>query len=695
LASLALYFEWVPSGLSVAQEGLRLAAILLIVGAALSGLARWRPGWVAAWHGRAGLLRSIGAVVVGLWLGISLPLPVRPAAPIQLTIKALGTRDSNALGSEVWLYVESDGQRVQSRDFILEGAWTSRDGLEVSTPPLQPSILKWHGRGQSVRLGFVAHPWSGKVNVVANGQTRDIDLYRPPGKAETLVLNLRGGEDDPRGLGWPRRSPMEWFVFALQSVVLGGVVVALMDAFSEKVRFWSPQTSTLVREVWLYASIIAGACAIYWVLFYPASMTSDSLDQWWQAQTGTINDWHPPLYTFIELAVRKLWNSPAAMALLQLATFAGAAGLLIGIGRTATGAPKWCGILGATLCGFFPVVGLDSITLWKDIPYTASVLALVAITVAVIVSRLPLFDRKGWVAFGVVAIVACYSLRHNGLTVVMGAWGLALWLASSRLRISVIFATALLMAWAVNGPLMRGIGVQTGHPSVSITAHHIAAHLAAGEVPTGASDRRMLASLMGGTLAWPYDCSYGGATIFDPRFVNQIVDYRRLAHIAVELALSYPGTEVRHTLCVSSLVWRWSRGATEPIYLSPPQVYMVDGTVRWISPNPFGLREARTLGRFGERARRMVVHLIAHEPLRRPAPFLYVLLFASAVAWRRMKDPRMGVVVSVMALAQSSALMLLNVAQDPRYQLPIVVMALALAPMMLFAARVRVASDIP
>ncbi len=57
---------------------------------------------------------------------------------------------------------------------------------------------------------------------------------------------------------------------------------------------------------------------LWWFSFYPAVLSSDSIEQWRQATSFQFNDWHPYLHTLLLAGLRQLWDSPAVMVLFQI-----------------------------------------------------------------------------------------------------------------------------------------------------------------------------------------------------------------------------------------------------------------------------------------------------------------------------------------------------------------------------------------
>ena len=56
---------------------------------------------------------------------------------------------------------------------------------------------------------------------------------------------------------------------------------------------------------------------LYWIAFYPAAMTPDSLNQWEQTHTYEFNDWHPVVYTWLIMLIVQIWHAPAIVSFVQ------------------------------------------------------------------------------------------------------------------------------------------------------------------------------------------------------------------------------------------------------------------------------------------------------------------------------------------------------------------------------------------
>jgi len=104
--------------------------------------------------------------------------------------------------------------------------------------------------------------------------------------------------------------------------------------------------------------------------FYPGLMSYDSYVQWDQVQTGIINDAHPFLTTYIMFLLSKLWNNSVIVLIFQIIIFSL---IWYTIVNHIKKEYKRNIIYTIVMC-LFPIMYLYSITLWKDIIYSYTLL---------------------------------------------------------------------------------------------------------------------------------------------------------------------------------------------------------------------------------------------------------------------------------------------------------------------------------
>jgi len=125
--------------------------------------------------------RSIKAIVVTVFsvyaVAVLLTFPYRYLLPLEtfVTITATGEKNEASLSSEVWIVdIAVDGKNLNLSRYLTDG-WVRKEGGElVSTEGSVTLKLKQY---QNLYIGFVAHPWSGIVEVTSPSGTERDDLY--------------------------------------------------------------------------------------------------------------------------------------------------------------------------------------------------------------------------------------------------------------------------------------------------------------------------------------------------------------------------------------------------------------------------------------------------------------------------------------------------------------------------------------
>jgi peptidoglycan/LPS O-acetylase OafA/YrhL len=74
--------------------------------------------------------------------------------------------------------------------------------------------------------------------------------------------------------------------------------------------------------------------------------------------------------------------------------------------------------------------------------------------------------------------------------------------------------------------------------------------------------------------------------------------------------------------------------------------------------------------------------------LWRPAPFLAGLILLAMLAWLRTRDRRV-LLIPALVFVHSAVLMVAIIAQDARYQLPVYLVTLAVAPALALSRRTQ------
>ena len=114
------------------------------------------------------------------------------------------------------------------------------------------------------------------------------------------------------------------------------------------------------------------------IAFFPGIVTSDTVVQWSQMDNNVYNSWHPIFHTLLQKLFRTIWNSPAIICIVQITCLAL---LLTAFCKITRDNEKKFGviciqILVCCIICFFPINLMYSVSLWKDILYSFSLLCL-------------------------------------------------------------------------------------------------------------------------------------------------------------------------------------------------------------------------------------------------------------------------------------------------------------------------------
>lgn len=652
-------------------------------------LSRRLLGWACALSTRIRVIAIACALVTGTILLFALPISPAPNSVATVSVSVLDGKSESSQGREVWLRLERDGKDVPFSDLRQSGKWVDKAPFLVAVDPSVPTSIAWRGSyADSLRLIFVSHAWSGRARVTWNGMQRNLDLYRPEGGS--LTLDLGGLEITQSRLSIPDRSLRQWATAIADIILMGALGLWLFGWLAAR-----PDPSMEVatsdpawREALLYSLPLFASGVACLIIFYPGMMTSDSLDQWRQSGSLSFNDAHPLLYGLMMVAARWLWDSPAAVATVQLVLLSTSSGWLVASVRRATGAPTLLAWFSACLLAVFPLLPMTAVTLWKDVPYSAAVIALTAFVVA----RLPrraTDEMSVGAAIALALLMFCaMALRHNGPPVAFAAALVLFFIARrARLRVALAVMAAIMMMVLLKGPISDAVGIERKPVSYVLYSHHIAAHLATKHLPSSAADQALLREINATDADWAYNCATVNPTVFNPHFDARLAMAHNsdLLRILLELARNRPDIEFQHGMCSSGLIWRIKDYDHDPLYLSSVGLWAPHGKVNWISGergDPVQDSMSPALAEFVGK----LALLPGMEAVFRPAIYMYMLIFACGVAFARLSDRRIWLLL-VLPAVHTAFLAISIVAQDARYQLPLYGISLIAVPLLVAARR--------
>jgi hypothetical protein len=610
-----------------------------------------------------------------LALGVPAPLTLRPLrTKAVLEVEATGERGRSARGAEVWVLnlQETDGARIDPREWKAEGNWQLRDGTTWVFPQEGPALLRWRGdAADGLKLTLLAHPWSGVARVRWAGSEQQIDLFRDASGQEIIQLPA-----SPAPRGWPMMRIL------LRVLVTIPVALAILGiALFARARVRVPPGPQPKRRCWRYGLfalpiLVTGSLAL--LALYPAVMSVDSVKQWHQAKIGVFSDAIPIFHTAVVRLLQSVASTPTPLAVAQIlglgALVAWSASILYGVG-----VPQAALWISSLLVALHPINSTMAVTIWKDVPFGLALLVLTLLLFRA-VENPDRFAAKSFWAQLLVANVAILLLRHNGLPAVLGCICVAL-LATGRWKSAgILFCASLCLAWLIHGAVARRYHVPPAPVGLALVGV-LGSHVAHG-TPLSDEERRLLLEFHAPLEPWGYDCYSDVATFRDGHFNydSPIFNSTRLARLAGALTLRRPSTTLDHLACVSSIVWRIP--AEDAFVYGYGFGRSPSGEVQTIAPNADALRPSSRAPRLAEWLMRAMEWTVtpAHSWLFwRPALPLYLALLACLIACLRRRDWRPFLVLLPFVF-HTLALLILIPGQDVRYQWPAFLIASLLGP---------------
>ncbi len=299
--------------------------------------------------------------------------------------------------------------------------------------------------------------------------------------------------------------------------------------------------------------------------FYPGIMTNDSVDQWNQISNNAYTSWHPIFHTLFEKLITIFWKSPAAIAIFQSAIFAFLLTIIAKISRNGYGKRVWlniCQLLIIICICFIPVNLIYPITLWKDVMYTFSLLALFYYIFLGIKNN---FEYKKKDLIVIAIILACISsFRLNGIVVTALAFAIIFLFCIKRKIIIKFFkflGVFILVFFILNIPtfLVNKVEGETRYKN-GVYIHITGALLSEGKI-TEEEDINFLNTILDTELWKKYYKPYTHDGIMfskEMKEADKLVseNSEQLRKIAIKYTIRNPLTVIKHYYRLTAITWR-------------------------------------------------------------------------------------------------------------------------------------------
>lgn len=447
------------------------------------------------------------------------------------------------------------------------------------------------------------------------------------------------------------------------------------------------------RRALLLSLAYAMPCLVVWnwyhYVFWPAVMPPDSIDQWYQALTGSFHDAHPAFHTMLMAPFARLNLSPGIFVSIHIFAMAIIVGRAIAIMDEA-GLTRYVTVPLVVFLAAVPANGASMVVLLKDATYcVAFVLLMVELLKAVISDGASLAGLRSLGLLAVSAILVAL-VRHNGPPVAFGTL-LALPFVYRRhwKQLFGCLAVAVGAWWGVRGPLFSAIGVMPAASTLSLLPllHQIDAHVYHG-TPLTAPEQELVQRihpLENGK--WPYSAYSLDPLSFSPKLNGQSLHEEddAIRALCVSLIARNPQTSLQHAKAVASLALCIQRPKDSPyrtvsFQVENRRIYRVDPDQRLkASDRDWSLKE---INRIPPPLMYEAMDDSVSWLLWRPALPMYLLIGATifaAIRWRR-SDP---LVLAVPIAIQTAVMALICPSQEFRYQWPVFLCGWLMTPFLL------------
>lgn len=410
---------------------------------------------------------------------------------------------------------------------------------------------------------------------------------------------------------------------------------------------------------------------IYLFAFYPAMMSADSFNQWRQILTGVYIDHHPPFHTFTIWLVTRLAFTPTSVAVAQI-LFLGFVSAQWFTFFESIRMPRGLIWSGLALFALSPVNGTMVNTLWKDIPFSTSVLALTLILVKVVFSGGQWLQK--WRARILLGIVSALVMlfRHDGLPLGVGTLA-ALFVFYPRSWKNWIIASAICFGlyFGVRGPLYQAVGVQK---STVLAESSLSLYSMAAYAKPNSKAESLIRSF--GLITPKWDCRIGDK--IDAEWRATDLDYSiSPLELTSNLVQRLPRVLIYFYRCARSMEW---------IVWDPyGEVRNASHVEVLVDANPYGIQHDSKIPFLRDLIREWVIKT-SHNPninwfTWRPALFLYLNLFVSLVLVLRYRSIKFGL-ISLPILIQSITFSLIFAEPNFRYHYAVYLVSLASWPLL-------------
>jgi hypothetical protein len=213
-------------------------------------------------------------------------------------------------------------------------------------------------------------------------------------------------------------------------------------------------------------SVLATVYLLNFLMYYPGCGTPDSNSAINQALGySPYSSWHPPFYTFIisvilhiGLLFADLEGALALFSVIQLLTLSAVCSYFL-CWLQRKGIPSWAFALCLLFFALNPIIARYAITMWKDIPFSLSVLLLITVLFDIAQSQGALLQNRRTLVKLLAVCFCVLFFRKNGILIVASiALFFLFWLKPKKMPAVSLFLL-LVASSVIQGPGFAAIGI--------------------------------------------------------------------------------------------------------------------------------------------------------------------------------------------------------------------------------------------
>ncbi len=444
------------------------------------------------------------------------------------------------------------GVYTQARGSIsfesLEMKGWKRKGDEVILENPRGNQIIWIGKaGDKISLTFKPRNNSSKIKIHWDAFERSYTLV--PNAAKDYRISAQF--EIPFYANWT----MLAITYYLSALFIIFSLSVMLVAFPGLASSRSPK-----KWAWLaYALPMYCAWTFYLLVFWPGLMSQDSIGIWEQIVTGKFVHAVPVAYTLSLWLVTRLWLSPSIAAFFQIMVLGGILGWSISVMRD-LGSPKWLTWLTSFALAISPANSVLSITLWKDILFSAFVVYLTILFLKITITNGAWLNQKStWLPLGIALILVSLYSRNGFFVSLISLLFVFLFYKKNWRAIFKSTSLFLFVYFLFTGPLYRALNVDSPDKSrrAIIAVQILSTHMEAGTY-ISPEDKKILMPILSGEYPWPFNC-YRNERLFlySPFNRNYVLEHsREILLVTLRSTLENPAQTLWHFSCQGASVYR-------------------------------------------------------------------------------------------------------------------------------------------